>query len=152
MNQFGLLTIYTSIIDFKIFQNTSLSFKMPMIRIFTNLSKISFKPEFSRDFVKLLATSLDKPANKISVCVIPDCVMMLGGSDRPEAQISLTSIARFGDDVKKMSKYCTEINSFVSERLSIPLDRIGIEFTDVKPFEVGRGVKLYTEILAEASK
>ena len=123
---------------------------MPLCRIYTNLSRISFQTEFLKEFVQVLAASLDKPADKISICVIPDSVTIFGGSEAPMAQINVISVDRFRNDAKKMSKYCADINKFVSEKLNISLDRIVIEFTDVKPYEVGRGGEIVAEILAKA--
>lgn len=117
---------------------------MPIVQFFTNLSRISFQPEFSKELAKVIATSLDRPVDHVSLCVIPDCLMMFGGSDAGHAHIKVTSMTSLGE--KLNGKHCAAINGFISEKLPIALDRILIQFFDVKGFEVGLGDKIASEL------
>ena len=120
---------------------------MPLLRLFTSLSKKSIPSEFPLILSKIVADTLNKPFARCDVAIVPDCMMTLGGTSEPQAQLYLTSIGGQGE--ADNARHCASLSNIVSEKLQIPLGRIGIQFFDVSAHEVGRGGKTYTQIIAE---
>ena len=94
-----------------------------------------------------MAGTLNKPFARCDVNIVPDCIMTLGGTTEPQAQLYLTNIGKQGE--AENAKHCAALSNIVSEKLKIPLGRIGIQFFYVSSHEVGRGGKIYTQIIAE---
>ncbi|KAI6652002.1 Macrophage migration inhibitory factor [Oopsacas minuta] len=121
---------------------------MPLLRLFTSLARKSIPESFPLILCKTVADTLGKPLARCDVAIIPDCIMTLGGvSSQPQAQVYLTSIGSQSE--VENAKHCSKLSTLVSENLKIPLGCIGIQFTEVKSHEVGRGGKIYTKIIAE---
>ena len=120
---------------------------MPLLRLFTSVARKSIPENFPLILCRTVADTLGKPFARCDIAIVPDCMMTLGGTNEPQAQLYLTSIGKQGP--VENAKHCSKFSSIVSEHLKIPVGRIGMQFFDVSPHEVGRGSKLYTQIIAE---
>ena len=117
---------------------------MPFCRIYTNVKKQDIPENFCEKLVKAVSDSLGKPLNYVTICVIPDCLMSTNGTNEPSALVTLTSIENMGE--MENSNHAAAINTCISEQLKVPMDRIVIQFFEVKPFEVGVGDKTANKI------
>ena len=96
---------------------------------------------------KFVADTLNKPFVRCDVAIVPDCVMSLGGTVEPQAQLFLSYIGK--QEEANNAKHCAALSNIVADKLKIPIGRIGMQFFVVDPNEVGRGGKIYSQIIAE---
>ena len=102
---------------------------MPFIRVQTNKN-------LSDDTIKKLLPSLsqkasewlDKPEAYVQVVLEPDVPIMFAGTTEPSAMIEVRSLGFFGHTMGEISQ---ALCSCIQEELSIPQDRIFINFFDL---------------------
>lgn len=108
---------------------------MPVLTIYTNVGKEKIGASFLKDTTTLVADVLHKPAAFVVVHVIPDQLMMWGGSSDPCANVHLGSIGSLGKDQnKKISK---KLSKHLKEQLGLPANRMYIQFADLERANVG---------------
>ena len=111
---------------------------MPLCQLLTNLSKEKIPKDFSDSLVKVIAESTGKPVEHVQLAILPDTMMTWACSSEPTVHFTITAIGIFGEDTNE--KYAKAINTFLSEQLNIPLNRLILRFIDAKTFEVAVGV------------
>ena len=120
---------------------------MPLCGVCTNVKRQDIPENFSEKLVKVISVTLDKPPERVSISIVPDCILNVQGTSEPCAQLTLTSVGKLGEE--ENGKHVAAINACVSEQLKVPIDRVLIHFFDAKAFEVGVGLKTFSQILAE---
>lgn len=140
---------------------------MPHLRIETNVSKDAVPKELPQELCKLIAKLLGKPEsvrkliifinkNRIllfdfpqycCVTIVPDQLMVFGGTDEPCGQALLMSIGQLGK--KENMAHSKGIFEKVSKSLGIPPTRMYITFHDEKAMNVGYNGTTFSEIFGE---
>ncbi|KAI6651952.1 hypothetical protein LOD99_4498 [Oopsacas minuta] len=123
---------------------------MPLCHLYTNIARNDIPKDFTKEFIKIISDALGRPNAHVTLTIIPDCIMTTSCTDGPCAQLSVTGI-----DLPleaESGKYIAAIDTFVSKMLNIPLDRVVIVLSSVKPYESGIGDKSLAQLKAEADK
>ncbi|TSV81506.1 Macrophage migration inhibitory factor [Bagarius yarrelli] len=102
---------------------------MPMFVINTNVSKDAVPAGFLSELTQELAKAMGKPANYVAVQVVPDQMMMFGGSAGSCALCSLHSIGKISGAQNK--NYSKLLMGLLKKHLDISPDRIYINFVDM---------------------
>lgn len=106
---------------------------MPICLIQTNLSSVP--DDFHIGFSKLIAETLNKPEERISVTVNSGLKMCRGGSSDPTVVVQIWSIGIFGKD--KNSAYTDNLFEFFKKYLpSVPEERIVLLFLPIEPHDI----------------
>ncbi len=103
---------------------------MPYMKIDTNLSidNETLQALLARVSSKV-STFLGKPERYVLIHINPGQALSFAGSQEPLAYIELKSIALPSEKTGQLSR---ELCDFLSDTLSIPPQRIYIEFSDIK--------------------
>ncbi|XP_034398697.1 macrophage migration inhibitory factor-like [Cyclopterus lumpus] len=109
---------------------------MPMFVVNTNVAKSEVPAALLSEATEELAKAIGKPAEKVSVHVNPDQMMMFGGKGDPCAVCSLHSIGKIGSDYNK--QYSKLLCGLLNKHLGISPDRIYINFVDMDAVNVAR--------------
>jgi len=99
---------------------------MPYLKLQTN-SNIENRKALMKNITALLMKELEKPEKFIMVALEPVTDMLFSGSTDPAAFVELKSI---GLPPEKTSGLSAAICTLLNKKLSLPADRIYIEFTD----------------------
>lgn len=99
---------------------------MPYLKIQTN---IPMQPKAAQDLLKkasyTVGLHLGKPETYVMVAVEPSMPMLFAGTDAPLAYLELKSVGLPQAKTKELSKTLSEL---LEKELSIPKDRVYIEF------------------------
>lgn len=101
---------------------------MPFIHITTNQT-VDKEAEILMEISKLSAEKLGKPERYVMTALNSSVPMTFNGNDEAAAFVECKGIGLGQDKAKIMSE---AICTYLEEELSIPSDRIYIEFSDVK--------------------
>ena len=104
---------------------------MPLINIETS-RKITDKNDFMKKSSSFIASITGKSENYVMVKVYDEVSMYFAGDSYPACYVQLKSIGSINPP--RMSKSICE---FINIELEIPLERIYINFQDIKPSEWG---------------
>lgn len=103
---------------------------MPFFRIETNVSmEHSAARELAAKASDLAAKALGKPEQYVQAMVSPGAALLHGGTDAPAAAVSLFSIGLSESQCAPLSE---TICAFLEQELSIPPDRVYINFKDLQ--------------------
>jgi phenylpyruvate tautomerase len=103
---------------------------MPYLRIQTNHAvDAETKQQTVRTASKLISEQTGKPERYVMVDYAPDRPMVFAGSDAPCAYVELKSIGMPRDRTREFSHALCEL---LESSISVPADRIYIEFTDAE--------------------
>lgn len=105
---------------------------MPSFVVNTNVPRANIPHDFLLDLSKVVAKSTGKPESYVAVQVIPDQLMVFGGSVEPCATCTLGNVGPLKN--KDFSKAAMEK---ISNALDIPTDRIYIFFSNFEGGNVG---------------
>ncbi|XP_045509722.1 macrophage migration inhibitory factor-like [Colias croceus] len=110
---------------------------MPILKIFTNVSREKIPVDFVNKILPVLAKVLRKPENLFSCVVAPDCVLSFAGdSTIPGAMANLESIGHLGPaDNKVIAK---EVTDFVEKELGVSPARFVLTFYDMQPYNIAK--------------
>lgn len=116
---------------------------MPLIKVQSSVSK----PESAAveslltDLSANLAKHIGKPESYVMTAFESDVPMTFGGTFDPVCYVEIKSVGSMSSDqTKSMSQaFCSQI----SEKLSVPVDRIYIEFADAKGYMWGWNNKTF---------
>ncbi len=103
---------------------------MPLLNLFSSAAPLA-EPALSatlQSFSKLLAAELGKPERYVMVGLSPRLEMSFAGSRAPACYAELKNVGRLSHDqvVRLSGRLCDAI----AQALSLPRDRIYIEFTN----------------------
>ncbi|XP_068098688.1 macrophage migration inhibitory factor-like [Hyperolius riggenbachi] len=107
---------------------------MPTFELSTNVCKDAIPDSLLGSLTEQLAKATGKPKEYIAVHIMPGQMMSFGGSTDPCALCSLKSIGKIGGQQKNYTKILSDI---LSQELSIPADRVYINYYDLNPANVG---------------
>ena len=103
---------------------------MPVLKIQTNAEiQEESKAKLLRDASAKVATMLGKPERYVMVILEPNPHMLFAGDDSPLAYLELKSI---GLPSNKTGILSEGISKLIDQHLSIPSDRIYIEFANAE--------------------
>lgn len=100
---------------------------MPLLKVQTNV-KHEDKQMFMKEATALLSDMLNKPEKFIMIHLNTSENMMFSGSTSGLVYAELKSI---GLPREKTPDFSARLSEFFNEKLSVPADRVYIEFTDV---------------------
>ena len=102
---------------------------MPYFSIETNQTtdRIS-NPELMKKTSAFIADLLGKPESYVMISIKPGASLVFGGSDQPAAFVRLKSIGLPKD---RCTEFSAKICSYIAEELSVPQDRVFIDFKDI---------------------
>ncbi|XP_037031105.1 macrophage migration inhibitory factor-like [Bradysia coprophila] len=120
---------------------------MPHLRIETNVSKDAVPKELPQELSKLIAKLLGKPESYCCVTIVPDQLMVFGGTDEPCGQAWLMSIGQLGK--KENMAHSKGIFEKLSKSLGIPPTRMYITFQDAEAMNVGYNGTTFAEIFGK---
>jgi phenylpyruvate tautomerase PptA (4-oxalocrotonate tautomerase family) len=112
---------------------------MPYLKIQTNV-KVENRNQLLTDATAFLSELLGKPAQYIMVVVEHKLEMLFSGTDEPLAFLELKSIGLPENETSILS---ARICDFIQETLSIPKDRIYIEFSNAERHMFGWNGKTF---------
>ena len=98
---------------------------MPCLTLSTNLPSSKLTKEFNLQLLNCLADILNKPKELCSVNLIGDQNMTFGGSNEPNACVSVISIGNMGPEENKM--FSNRIMSELEDHLGISPSRVSIK-------------------------
>lgn len=103
---------------------------MPLLHITTNQA---IDPARADQLIKqassTVADMLGKAERYVMVCLAHNPHMLFGGSDAPLAYLEMKSIGLPGD---RTADYAGSLCELISQQLTIPADRVYIEFSDAE--------------------
>ena len=100
---------------------------MPYINLQTN-ANVPDRGTFLKEFSSLGARELGKPESYVMAALDDGAEMLFGGTDDPCAFMECKSIGLTESQTAKLS---AALCKFISDTLSIPSDRVYIEFSGV---------------------
>ncbi|XP_072163459.1 macrophage migration inhibitory factor-like [Diadema setosum] len=107
---------------------------MPILQIFTNVKDAAVPKDLLSNLTPELAKQLGKPEKAVLVSVVPNQMMMFGGSSDPCAVANMTSIGSLGvEENKKLTKIITAAMA----KMNVAADRMYVLFRDIAPQDVG---------------
>ncbi|XP_041519823.1 macrophage migration inhibitory factor-like [Microtus oregoni] len=101
---------------------------MPMFTVNTNVPRASVPEGLLSELTQQLAQATGKPAQYLTVHVVPDQLMTFSGSSDPCALCSLHSIGKIGCTQNRT--YSKLLCGLLADRLRISPDRIYINYYD----------------------
>uniref|UniRef100_G3SQS6 Macrophage migration inhibitory factor n=1 Tax=Loxodonta africana TaxID=9785 RepID=G3SQS6_LOXAF len=107
---------------------------LPIIHLHHNVPRASV-PDGLLSELQQLAQATGKPTQYIAVHVVPEQLMVFGGSSEPCALCSLHSIGKIGGAQNRT--YSKLLCGLLAERLRISPDRIYINYYDMNAANVG---------------
>ncbi|XP_066505630.1 macrophage migration inhibitory factor [Hoplias malabaricus] len=107
---------------------------MPMFVVNTNVSRNAVPEGLMPQLTQDLAKVTGKPANYMAIQIIPDQMMMFGGSSEPCAICSFHCIGKIGGSQNK--QYSKLLMGILNKQLGISPDRIYINFFDMEAANV----------------
>ncbi|GLD52292.1 D-dopachrome decarboxylase-A-like protein [Lates japonicus] len=110
---------------------------MPFIDLQSNLPASSFSEEFVQKMCNSIAAALGKPQDRMNVVVNPGLTMLIAGSFSPCVMLSVSAIG-VTDTAEKNKEHSAKIFEFLTRELSLPEDRIVIQFHALQPHQVGK--------------
>ncbi|XP_076030476.1 D-dopachrome decarboxylase-B-like [Oratosquilla oratoria] len=108
---------------------------MPLVYFRTNLLKSQVTREFQKLLSAKVASTLQKPEERISVSVMTEMEMMRGGSFDPLCEIEISSIGKGSHE--RNQPYVETLTDFVCEHIGVEPKRVIFLFKDLEPHEVG---------------
>ncbi|XP_072519640.1 macrophage migration inhibitory factor [Salminus brasiliensis] len=102
---------------------------MPMFVVNTNVGRDKVPAALMSEITEELARAMGKPANYIAVHIVPDQLMMFGGTSHPCALCSLHSIGKIGGSQNK--QYSKLLMGILEKHLGISPGRTYINFIDM---------------------
>ena len=102
---------------------------MPYLKIQTNQAISADTTALLRKASQLVAKELGKPEQYVMVALAPPVPMLFAGTDAPTAYLELKSI---GLPSNKTGILSEGISKLIDQHLSIPSDRIYIEFANAE--------------------
>lgn len=101
---------------------------MPYLKLSTNVNvNAEQSSQLLADFSRLLSKETSKPERYVMVELAGNNVMMFGGNTDPLAYVECKSIGLSKPQANSLS---TEIAHLLQQRLSVPMDRVYIEFSN----------------------
>ena len=77
-----------------------------------------------------LAEMMEKPEHVIMVTIKPRMPYVFGGKDEPTAFVQIKAVSLEKD---KCSEFTRQVCDFLEAEISVPKDRVFIEFIDIDP-------------------
>ncbi|MBN2419852.1 MAG: hypothetical protein JXL81_10740 [Deltaproteobacteria bacterium] len=104
---------------------------MPYFSIETNQNvEAADRSELMSKATGFLAEMLKKPVRAIMVTIKPGMPYMFSGTDDPTAFVQIKAVAL---EKGKCPEFSRQVCDFIENEISVPRDRIFIEFTDLDP-------------------
>lgn len=103
---------------------------MPYFSIETNKSVDGDVTRLMKKATKFLAEMMAKPEHVIMVTIKPGMPYLFGGTDDPTAFVQIKAVGLERDKCPEFSKQVCE---FLDAEISVPKDRVFIEFIDIDP-------------------
>lgn len=108
---------------------------LPVCSVQTNLSSSAVPSDFTRRLSQILASTLKKPEDSISVSLSTGLTMSRGGSDSATMTVEIWSIGVF--DADRNLNYTKDVFHFLTDTLSLPPNRIVLLFHPLLKEEAG---------------
>ena len=104
---------------------------MPYFSIETNQPiDANVNSELMKKATKFLAEVMEKPEHVIMVTIKPGMPYVFGGTDEPAAYVQIKAVALEKD---KCPEFSRQVCDFLEAEISVPKDRVFIEFIDIDP-------------------
>lgn len=108
----------------------------PVCQVTTNLTDEQVSKDFLKGLSKVIADTLVKPEQSISISVSTNVRVCRSGSEDPSIIIDIWSIGVF--DAQRNKKYAKDIFKYAARELkTIPEDRITLLFHPLQPEDAG---------------
>ncbi|XP_021933369.1 macrophage migration inhibitory factor homolog isoform X3 [Zootermopsis nevadensis] len=118
--------------------------RMPNFRLETNIPKSKITVDFLKQTTALIAKTLGKPESYCVATVIPDLLLVWGGSTDPCGTATLMSIGKLG--VEENKKHAAVLYDHIEKNLGIPRNRLYITFIDEDAANVGYNGTTFQQI------
>lgn len=119
---------------------------MPIFELYTNLGKEKIPDGFLKETSELLSKTLvGKPEQYVMVHVLPDQLLIFGGSDKPCGYATINSIGALG--VAENKKHAAAIYDHVHKKLGIEKDRFYISFNNRAKADIGFNGTTFDDLL-----
>nr|XP_058145001.1 macrophage migration inhibitory factor-like [Dasypus novemcinctus] len=115
---------------------------MPMFIVDANVPRASVPDGLLSKLTQQLVQATGKPAQYITVHVVPDQLMAFGGSSEPCTLCSLHSTGKIGS--AQNHSYSKLLCGLLAEHLRLSLDRIYINYYDMNVANVGWNSSTFT--------
>lgn len=105
---------------------------MPLLKIFTSVDPLptAARTDLLRRASRMLAQELGKPEDYVMTCLLPQTAMTFGGTEAPSAYAELKNIGTFTPELTQ--RLSRELCALLSSALSVPQDRIYLEFKNAE--------------------
>ncbi|KAJ3614476.1 hypothetical protein NHX12_018048 [Muraenolepis orangiensis] len=110
---------------------------MPFVSLDTNLPAEGLPADFLQKMCSCVAATLGKPEERMNLVVKPGCPMLMSGSSAPCVILSVSAIG-CTNTAEKNREHSAKICRFLTEELSLTLDRVVISFHALEPHQVGK--------------
>ncbi|GAB1607945.1 Hypothetical predicted protein [Argonauta hians] len=112
---------------------------MPICLLRTSLPKTGLPKAFEKNLLIKIAEMLGKPVEKMNVIVESDMVFCRGGTTEPAAFLEIRAI----DVLTPASTpdYTTVMLDYLSKNLSLPAERISLQYVPLDKAFMGTGLK-----------
>ncbi|XP_071479693.1 macrophage migration inhibitory factor-like [Diadema setosum] len=114
---------------------------MPLLQVFTNVKGSDIPSDFLSGMSTMFQKAIGKPMQYIEVHLVPNQMMMFGGSDAPCAYANLVCIGKLG---KEENKLLTQAVSAELAKIGIKADRMYLVFRDLEPQNCGYNNTVFT--------
>ncbi|XP_060559391.1 macrophage migration inhibitory factor-like [Ruditapes philippinarum] len=102
--------------------------------IFVSIPRDNIPSDFLPESSKFIANLRGKPEHYVTVRVVPDQMMYVGGSSEPCGSVQLMSIGALGE---KNKSHSSKIGDFLESKLGIKKDRFYITYFDIARNDCG---------------
>ncbi|XP_071479683.1 macrophage migration inhibitory factor-like [Diadema antillarum] len=107
---------------------------MPILHVSTNVKDVDIPSDFQANLSSVFQKAIGKPEKYIMVHLLPNQMMMFGGSREPLAKVDLASIGNLGVEENKV---LTQVISAELGKIGIKPDRIVVVFKDIAAQDAG---------------
>jgi hypothetical protein len=116
--------------------------RLPVCTVQTNLGSATVPSDFMTGLAKVIARTLNKPEELISVSMTTNVTMVRAGSDSGTAVVEIWSIGVF--DTERNKQYTSDLYTYLTTSLRLPADRIVLLFHPLQPHDAGH--LIYSQI------
>lgn len=108
---------------------------MPICQLLTNLPASSIPEDLHIALSGVVASMLNKPAERVTVSIQSGAQMCRGGNNAPTATLIIWSVGVFS--AEKNPGYSKTLYDFLLPQFNIPANRFVLLFNDIKATDVG---------------
>ena len=119
---------------------------MPVITLFSNIPKDAENDKkIALGLAELVPACFNKASDRAQIIINSGVTMTMGGSDDPCACLKIVSIGAVTPEMNKNT--CTLMTEYLAANCKIDPGRIFIDMNDIHPTMIGKGGKMFDEIL-----